>query len=779
MKKIFYFLLIIISANIQSQELSQTIRGKISDKYSGMPLPGANIVILNSDPIKGTTSDMDGKFRLDKVPVGRVSIQITTLGYKTITFGDLILSSAKELVIDLEMEEKYTELNTVVVKAQKDKRESINKMTTLSARTFTVEETQRFAGGGDDPARLASGYAGVATGLQSNGIVIRGNAPKGLLWLIEGVEISNPNHFANLATLGGGGMTALSAQMMSNSGFLTGAFPAEYGNAISGVFDLKMRTGNDEKREHAFLIGSNGIDFSSEGPFIKGKKSSYLFNYRYSTLALIQPILPEEAGIIKYQDLSLKLNFPVKGAGVFSFWGLGATDNQIHKAKEDSLDWLIPSDNNENKYNLGFGASGVSHKIILSKNSNLATTLALSGNLMNVTEKEYDNGKLAPVQKLLNNAWNYTFNSVFNHRFSPTHNFRAGFSATDMCYDIDISSRQNPEEDFLTNYISEEGSAMLYRTYYQSTVNISDKICLNPGVSFMYFALNENYSVEPRLGIKWNFLPSHSLSFAYGKHSRLEPINYYLAEKAEAEIITKPNINLEFSKAHHFVLSYEKQIGEFTRIMVEPYFQLLFDIPVVENSWFSMLNLEIDWYFNESLVNEGTGRNMGIDLTYERFLQKGLYYLATISLFDSRYKGGDGIVRNTRFNKNYVVNFLAGKEWKTGKSENNLFSINGKISIYGGDRLHPVDEEATFLSQEMVYDYSRAFKDSEESAQILSFSINYRINKKKHSSFWSIHLINALQENEFEGYTFNKEKQRIEKNEDPFFIPYLSYKIMF
>jgi hypothetical protein len=171
-------------------------------------------------------------------------------------------------------------LKEIVVRPELEKDKPINEMATLSARSFSVEEAQRFAGGMDDPSRLASTYAGVTPStVDNNEIVIRGNAAKGILWRLEGVEIPAPNHLAGLFS-GGGINTMFSSNMLTNSDFFTGAFPAEYGNALSGVFDIKQRKGNADKREYAFQIGSLGIDFALEGPFKKGKKATYLINYR-------------------------------------------------------------------------------------------------------------------------------------------------------------------------------------------------------------------------------------------------------------------------------------------------------------------------------------------------------------------------------------------------------------------------------------------------------------------------------------------------------------------
>ncbi len=323
----FIFICIFIFQGIQifSQDLTQTIKGKVVDDDIQIPLPGATVMILESDPLIGGTTDMDGYFRLENVPLGRYDVQIRYIGYEPSIITELEVGSGKEVILNVGLKESSVSLDEVIVKAIQDKKEPLNSMAIISSRQINMEEAHRYAGGFDDPAHLAASYAGVAENMNSNGIVIRGNAPKGLLWRMEGLEIANPSHFSNMTSFGGGGITALSSQMLASSDFYTSAFPAEFGNALSGVFDIRLRSGNRDKREHAVQVGVMGIDLSSEGPYKKGKGSTYLFNYRYSLFALLEPIMPENAGMIKYQDLNFKTDLPTKKAGIFSIWGIGST----------------------------------------------------------------------------------------------------------------------------------------------------------------------------------------------------------------------------------------------------------------------------------------------------------------------------------------------------------------------------------------------------------------------------------------------------------------------
>ena len=333
--------LLFLSIGAYSQDYSQTIRGTVVDKQSQSPLPGASVVLLNSTSPIGVQTDIDGNFKLEKVPLGRQGIQVTFLGYNPATLANLTLTSGKEIVLTIELEEKVITTDEVVISAEKNKAEALNEMTTVSARAFTVEETSRYAGSFNDPSRMAMNYAGVAnTNDSRNDIIIRGNSPLGLLWRLEGINIPNPNHFGALGTTGGP-VSILNNNDLANSDFLTGAFPSEYGNATSGVFDLNMRSGNNEKREYVCQFGFNGLELGAEGPFSKKSKASYLANYRYSTLQILDALhINLGIGAIpQYQDFTFKLNFPGTKFGKFSVFGIGGLSHiTIIENQKDSSD---------------------------------------------------------------------------------------------------------------------------------------------------------------------------------------------------------------------------------------------------------------------------------------------------------------------------------------------------------------------------------------------------------------------------------------------------------
>ncbi len=769
-------ILVTQSSDIYSQSFNQTVRGKVYDNLTQEALPFSTILILNTDPVIGTMADLEGNFEFKNIAPGRLNIRVDMIGYESYIVSEIMVSSGKEVVLNIGLQQSSTELEELVVKVSKET--PLNSMSLVSARQFTVEETQRYAGGLDDPARLVASFAGVASpSISSSGISVRGNNPSGLLWKIEGVEVPNPNHFADLTIAGGGMLTAISSQMMGNSDFFTGAFPAEYGNASSGVFDIKLNTGNSAKRQYTFQAGILGVDFATQGPFVAGKNATYTMNYRYSTMALLAPVLPSDAGVLKYQDLSFKTNFPTKKAGTFSLWGIGTLDGVDMKAIE-RIYWETDTDRDNSETDLNMFASGLSHKISLNSSTFLSTTISATGNGVSFNEQRLNYSMQSnPQSKAENQLYRFAFQSAVSKRFGNNHSNKTGFNYQYLGYNMDIQqslSEGNP----LVQMVNQDGNSGLLQVYSQSKINLKPRLKLNLGINAQYFLLNNNFSVEPRAGIKYDMNNNHSIAFAYGLHSRIEQLPVYFIEVAGSQ----PNKNLKFMKSAHYVFSYSTKLNDNMRFTVEPYFQKLNNIPVSPDSYISIINNDNALFFHEILCSEGKGRNIGIDLSLERYLNKGFYYLLTGSLFDSKYTAKDGIERNTRYNRNLIFNIAAGKEWIVGRNKNKILGINARYNYLGGNRIEPVNTTLSLQNKKVIYGETNgnlAFEEKFDANPVFSFTISYRKNKAKYSSVWFMQVLNANKSKEFSGNSYNFSNSEIDTNYEGIMIPNIGYKIEF
>lgn len=766
-----------LSLILNSQSLTQSIKGKIVDSSSQQPIAGVSIVLLNTDPAIGVVSDFDGVFTIKNVPIGRYDLEISHIGYEAIIKPEIVVTSSKEVVLSIGLTENSYSLDEVVIKPRVIKEKPINKMATVSARMLSVEEANRYAGGFDDPARLASSFPGVSSSVGNNAIVIRGNAPKFLQWKIEGIEIPNPNHFANLGVFGGGGLTALSSNLLANSDFYTGAFPAEYNNALSGVFDIRMRKGSNSKHEHSIEVGAIGIDFASEGPLTKSNNSSYLVNYRYSTLALMSSLLPEDAKGTNYQDLSFKLNFHTKKSGNFSVWGIGLLDKSGSSPKTKVNERNYYSDIEKQKAKQYMGAFGINHKIVFKNLAYLNTTLAVSTNGLNLKTDRLDNASiLQPKNKIDNSNYNITLKSFLNKKFSSKHTNKTGVTIRGLGYNIDLKETDDSTNN-LKNIVSENGFTSLASAYTNSSFSLK-KWKINAGINTQLFTLNNNFTIEPRLGLSYQLNENNKLSFGYGLHSRIEALNIYFANTTNSTFL-QANKDLDFSKAHHFVLAYDWNITEKLHLKIEPYYQHLYNIPIIENSTTSLLNLQSDWFINDSYINSGKGKNYGLDLTLEQYINNGFYYLISGSVFNSKYKTDSEKWYNTRYNKNYLFNALVGKEFRIGKHKQNLLGVNFKLSYQGGDRHSIIDNAASLDKKDAIYNETTPFTEQTSAGFISHFTVNYEWYKKKITQKLSLKILNATNFKEYQGHRYNLKSNKVEEHREALLIPNISYKISF
>lgn len=767
-----------------AQKPTQTIRGVVLDANTRETLPRAHVVLV--DKRKGTTTDIDGRFLMQDIPVGRYSLQISFIGYKPLIIPELLVVSGRELVLEIELETAISELDEVVVKPTARKDQPINSMASVSARTFSVEEASRYAGALDDPGRMAGNFAGVTTaGVAVNAIAVRGNSPKGLLWRLEGVDIPVPSHFSGSNVTGGGGLTIFSSQLLANSDFYTGAFPAEFGNASAGVFDMKLRNGNNSKKEYAAQIGVQGVEFAGEGPFKTGYDGSYLFNYRYSTMALIFPLLPETKNTDElpiYQDLSFKLNLPTKNAGTFALWGIGGLSKSTMKGTDDVEKWNYPESRVNMNFNYNMGAGGITHSSRLSSKTFIKSNLAYNANQHTYHKmsrlQETKPTQLFPLYNVDMTSGTTILSTIISHASNPRFSFKTGFSANRHNYKL-MGDALDYQSNILKSIMDGKGNSWLINAHFQGKYNVSSKTSIIAGVNTSWFELNKEIRIEPRFSATWQAMPKHSFSVGYGNHSQIEPLFVYFVTKTDEQTgqVSYPNQNLSRMGAHHFVLAYDWSVTENAHLKIEPYFQFLKKVPVVDGTPYSMINFLSDWTFDKTLVNQGKGTNTGVDFTFERFLKNGFYVMSTASIYKSEYVGGDDIKRRSRYDGGYVLNILGGKEWLI--KDKNLFGLNMKFSFMGPYWFQPVDEEKTQLAEDIVYNETLGFTERYSSlGSITDLTISYRINGQSVSSVFKLQIRNIFGR-QYQGKKYNLKNNTVENDFFSSPVPFVSYKIEF
>ena len=776
---------IFFSSNAISQEaFTQSIKGTIIDKDAEYPLIGVNVVLVGTDGEYGTSTDIDGYFKLSNVPVGRQALQISYIGYKTITQPNILVSTGKETVIEIQMEEDLAKLDEVVITAQQDKRKAVNEMATISTRSMTMEEVTRFSGSMGDVSRMAQNYAGVSGASDDrNDIIVRGNSPSAVLWRLEGVDIPSPNHWASLGTTGGP-ISMLNINSMRNSDFLSGAFPAEYGNATAAVFDLKLRNGNSEKYEFLGQIGFNGFEAGVEGPLGIGKNASFMANYRYSTLGVVSALgvdFGTGAAIPQYQDLVFKFNVPTEKMGRFSLWGLGGISDITFGDSPDS-DNLYTDGDDSFSSSADTKMMGATHLYFFDENtsSNLSISYSSAGSLNKSDElKDITSQLFERVFTSRTTQNKLGVNWTLNKKINSQNRIKAG-----LIYDrYDISVRDSIlfDDDVWFSELDFEGEADLMRGFVQWQYKANDKLIFNSGLHGSRFGLNGSSSVEPRLSLSYEASEKNTFGIGFGRHSQLQPLPIYFNKEREAtEAENNKNKELDLIKSNHYIVSWDHSFNSSTRFKLETYYQSLSGLATdPKDGDFSMINFGADFGFpnRAGLNNEGVGSNYGVEITLERFLDKGLYYLVTASLFDSKYEGADQISRNTFFNSNYVFNVLAGKEFVLNKKW--TITLDGRFNYAGGRRFTPIDLAASISAGEEVRSNDMLFESRYPNYIRPDIKLGFRQNAKKYTQTFSIDFQNIIGRRNVFFNSYDSRNQEVDIEYQRGFFPDVRYQITF
>lgn len=808
---------VLMSNHLHSQDYLQTVKGTVRDKVTGIGIPGVTVKLKNDTSKKiGTSTDGNGFYKLKGVPVGRRGFVFSIMGYQNGQANDIIVGSGKETILDIDMEESSVQVEEVTVSAEATK-DVVTDMQAVNMKSFSIEETERYAGSRSDPARMAQNFAGVqGTNDSRNDIVVRGNSPAGILWRLEEIDIPNPNHFA-IAGSAGGPQSIINNKYLANSEFYTGAFPANYANALGGVFDLKMRNGNNEKHERTFQFGFLGTELSLEGPISKKKGSSYLVNYRYSTLAMFSSLNINigTSAVPQYQDAAFRFNFPTSKAGVFSFSGIGglSTINIILHKDTVRPKELYGDLNRDQNFGSNMGVLMMSNTYAFNNRTLMRTTLGYGGQYVSSHHELVLRNRNFKPNDTLPRILGYgfyegktTLSWYVKRKIDPNNSFKTGVFVNAIHVDFRDSIKINSRYDTLAAMIESKpfkkrtntsADYFLLQPYFAFSHRFNSKWSINLGVNAQYLTLNGHFTAEPRLGLRYQLKENQTISLAYGMHSQMQATYIYFAipDSIVKSGVLVPNTgremdnkNLDFSKAQHAVLGYDVQVSRYFRIKTEAFYQYLWNIPVYKvPSGVSLLNRGATFtrFFPVySMENNGTGQNYGIELTLEKLFSKHYFFMYSASLFDSKYTGSNGKTYNTDFNGNYMMNLLGGVEYAVGRKKKNSINVSTKFTYGGGKRYSPVNIAASNAIMDVV-----AKEDSINTKQFpaynrLDLRIAYKINGKRSSVELALDLINLMKTKNILALSYSPDPANI--NADPLvknyqlgFLPLFYVKVDF
>ena len=762
LRRLVMLVAVVAGVLLPQSVVAQTIKGSVTDAITGETLIGAAVKVAELKDVGGITN-IDGEFSITITQPGRYTIETSYMGYEPSVLKEVLVAGAKDVVLDITLRESSTDMNEVVIKPRVNKESTVNPTALVGGMMLSMEEASRYAGGYNDPARLVTAFAGVAGQGDGNGISVHGNAPQFMQYRLEGVEIFSPNHFADLYSAGFGMVSALNSNVITNSDFFVSTFNSSYNNALSGVFDVRMRTGNNSKFEDGVQVGSVGIEWTSEGPISKKNNSSFIFNYRYgfSTIARKLKLIDTYGSQYDFQDLSFKLNFPTKKAGTFSAFALGFIDKSwdVELDIKDIHSIYDASDQEGSLYNALLGAS---HKIHFDNKWTWRTTAAYNMQ-HNKVDMEYwglhfdanhkpigFEGKDYPFSYLKQNEDRAVFNTELSKQVTPRWLLQLGGEYSHRFFDLNFRTAENVYEPVSpTPYYATKDNTGLASIFWSNLWKPTDNLSFNLGLSGSYFLLSKDFSIEPRASMKWEPGKRHSISLGYGLHSMIEKLDAYFFRNADG---TMANKDLGLSKAHHLLTTYMYKFTDNLNLRFNAYYQYGFDTPVgINGSTFCTVNRLFN-YIEEPLVNEGNTRNYGADITLEHYMSRGFYGQVNGSLFKSEYRGLDKKWRNQLYDRGYMVKVLGGKEWMIGKKKQDVFNVSVKYTLQGGLRHTPTDVDAMkanvaagIINDQPIYKEDEAMTLQFDPTSILDLTVSYKINRKNVGHTIAFEGVNILQ----------------------------------
>lgn len=736
------------------------LQGTIKDAITEEPLEEVLIQIVNRD-LQAFT-DKEGYFSFEGLELGRVEVKVSSVGYGSKLVKEILLKAGRTEKLALFLESEINQLEEVAVTSS-----SPNLSGALtSIQSISIEQVMRLPATFYDPARLAFTFPGVAANNdQANGMSIRGNNPNGLQWRLEGVEIVNPNHLASAGTFSdqpaanSGGTNMLSAQMLGHMNFLTGAFPAEYGNAFSGVMDMRLRKGDDKEYKHTIQAGLIGIDLSSEGPLSKKNGSSYLINYRYSftgLLALGGLTFGGEA--IKFQDLAVNLSFPTKNAGDFTLFGMGGINsNEFAFEDEEGLGRQEEKDFFTIDSYGRMGVMGATHQLNFKRNLAWKTTLAYS-----VLENERD--QIADLSEAGNGSFNdrskLSFTTNVKKKLRGNAHVKAGFFITQNMFNVGYSEING-------DAFAVRNNSLIFQPYLEYGQALGEKVLLNLGVHHVNYAYNKAKTFEPRASFAYAVGASSSINLAYGRHSQ---VFSFLLEGENAPYISD-----------QFVANWSKNLGENSNFKVEGFYQNnTSETRYNVGTYFNYMNVANDLDLLRSIDGLLSGseqsRNYGLEFSYQRYLSKGFFAIANTTLYKSEFMANEEFV-DGKYDGNYIFNLTLGKEWQTKKD--NTLGVNTRVVWLGGFNEYPIDLAASEAASTTIFDYNSQLTEQFADFFRPDIRVYYRKNKGTKNVMWSLDIQNVANYQNVAFKYYDALKGEVQTKYQLGLIPMINYRIEF
>lgn len=768
----------------KSQNATQTVTGIVIDKTTKGPLAFVNCRLTSKTFSKDVVSDTTGAFTFTEIPIGTITLGISSIGYLPAFLTSIEVTSGKIVALVIELETSVNNIDSIVVGNSKYK-SAITSGEMPGAYKIAFPHSNRLAGSISDPARIVAHYPGIATAADMrNDLSIHGASPLGISWVVDDVPIPNPNHFGITGSTGGP-VSLLNANCLQSSLFYVSAFPAEFSNALNGVFDLKLRNGSTKQIEYTSQFGFNGAEFGIEGPISKNN-ASFLFNYRYSTLKLFSllGINFGTAATPSYQDAVFKVTYPLpKNSGTLTGFGIAGISDISILGKNKSVFDATHNGHNENYFlSTKLAVFGIAHQLPLSKNTTQKFTFALSLNTDQTTIERWLSSEQLKYTYVGRKATEHK--ALFSYKFSTKWRSKNTLSLTanftmqqarylDSVYIPPVYQKLNDFDGTISNVIS----AAEWKHKF------SNKLAITLGLNYQSLFLNNSAALNPKIETKYTLAVGHVLSLAAGMNSQAQPSTLYFYQTTMVDsTVKKTNHDLKLSRNFYSSAKYQLTIKENLIASSELYFKKTLNVPIenVESSY-SLLNAgaDMDIAFKDSLSSEGIGHTYGLDFTIDKPFSNNNYILVTGSFFNAVFRGSDGQLRNTAFNRKFILNITTGFDTHLPGRRRPKLSFNARFLFAGGHWVTPIDLEKSKIENQAVYIVKDSYTKQLPPYSRLDLKIFRSINRKNVTHQFGIEMLNLLNKKNPWREIYNVNLKQIIRQNQMGILPVLFYKANF
>ncbi len=767
----FFFLVSLIVCSTYSlvAQKSTVIYGTVIDKATAKPLEGASVTI-NENAI-GASTDVTGKYTLKNLTPKTYTIVVSSTGYKSQTFFNVILNSGNDYLLNAELDKEVKVSDVVkVVGSNKRSAKAATLETPLSVQRLTSEEIKANPGGNFDISRVIQALPGVGGtaggGSFRNDIIIRGGAPNENVYYLDGIEVPVINHFATQGSAGGPA-GILNVSFIEDVKLSSSSFEAKYDNALASVFQFKQKNGNPNRLQGNVRLSATELAATFEGPL--SKKTTFLASARRSYLqflfkAIDLPIRPD------YWDFQYKINTKINEKTTLTWIGIGAIDEfkfgSIRKADPTKL-YVLNNAININQWNYTFGVN-LKHLI-----TDGFYNLSFSRNMFNNDLEKYDNNDKTSIA---NKRTKIISNEIENKlKFEIVQNksgYRINYGAMlqYVKYNNNAYQRIKAEIRDNANNIVQPLLAFNFNTAIDfakigAFVQVSkrfwnNRLGVNAGIrtdmnTFTTDGMNGLKTLSPRISFSYAINDLWNINFASGLYYKI-PVYPVLGFRDNGNTLV--NKNNKYIQNGHLAFGGEYLPSQSTRFTAEVFYKKYNNLAVSTLNGISLSNLGGDFGIigNEAVTSTGKGETSGFELFYQQKLTNRFFGVFSYTYFNSRYSGANGKLIASAWDNRHLFSATTGYKLKRN------WELGIKLRVQGGAPYTPFDNVASRLNfqtrGEGILDYTLLNTQRLKAFHSGDFRIDKKWNFKKMTLDFYIDVTNFYNAKQpvYPQYTFER-----------------------